>query len=706
MDDSEMIRRESDSSSIDYPLALRSSLDYAVIGGHQEFAGPFGKRKYVYMDSTASGRSLSVVENFISNHVLPNYANTHTTTSRTSLQTTLFRDQARDIIRKVVGATDEDEVIFCGSGATAAVHKLVHHCLGPRTKPRKLIVFVGSYEHHSNILPWREAASKVIQVPLDIYGNLDLDFLHAKLKVESEKRSKKEKLIVGCFSAGSNISGALTDDILITSIMHQYGGFAFWDYAAAAPHVQIRMNPGCGGFGAKKDAIFFSGHKFLGGPQTPGVLVVKKHVLLNPVPHGAGGGTVLFTTRKNHQYLESIHEREEGGTPDIIGSIRLGLVVRVRNSVGINLITEVEAGYCWKALQHWNTVPEIHILGSSQSPRLPIVSFMIEHVDSVSNPCKLIKLVCREIVVWNLSISCPNLTFGNLIIFQGYFLHHNYVVALLNDLFGIQCRGGCMCAGPYAQHLLGLDDSLASAYESALKKSLNDKWDHITKIGTLLKPGFVRVAFSYHSSPEEIDFVIKAVAMIAKIGWKLLPMYHMAPDTSVFTFNGRKVCMLLNVLQLGKSHSPDMGSSFPSGTGPIDYPMVLKEAHSIFQKVPKLFHVNQPVQDEFDELLNVPEAKTLKWLLTPLDSLILQTTTKSGAYIKSSKAFSPRKPYYANSLNLLAHKGSIPRMIMKAWLNDDLQEIPPEHTISDYYPTCNLVSDKDTASNSMTRQRV
>ncbi|CAL8072604.1 unnamed protein product [Orchesella dallaii] len=601
----------------------------------------------VYMDHTASGKSLSVIENFIGKYVLPNYANTHTTTSRTSLQTTLFRDQARDIIRQAVGATEKDEVIFCGSGATTAIHKLVHHCLGSKMKPRKLIAFVGPYEHHSNILPWKEAASKVIQIPVDSYGYLDVNFLHTKLKRESSKRSKKEKLLVGCFSAGSNISGALTDDVLITSVMHQYGAFAFWDYAAAAPHVKIRMNPECGDIGANKDAIFFSGHKFLGGPQTPGVLVVKKHMLFNPVPHGVGGGTVLFTTRKRHQYLESAHEREEGGTPDIIGSIRLGLVFRVRNAVGINLITELEAKHCRKALENWRTIPEIHILGSSHSPRLPIISFMIEHLES------------------------------------GYYLHHNFVVALLNDLFGIQCRGGCMCAGPYAQHLLGIKDNLASKYEAALQHSHSKYLNDYRTIGNLLKPGFVRLAFSYHSSEDEVDFVIKAVAMIAKKGWKMLPLYHMSSETSAFKFNGRKASNTLALSHFdaylsAMHHSTGTIPSFPFQEDPMDYNGILKEANVVCQKMAE-FNLGNSVQDEFDELLNEPEALAMKWFLTPLDSFILQMTSKSQPYIKSRKVFSPVNGF-VNSFNLLAYNVSIPRMITKVWWNDEDLE---KHSVSD-----------------------
>ncbi|ODN00408.1 putative cysteine desulfurase [Orchesella cincta] len=638
----EIIRRDPELKIIKNPSAITRYLDHEVIGGHQEFTGPFGKRRYVYMDYTASGRSVSVIENFMANYVLPNYANTHTTTSRTSLQTTLFRDQARDIIRQAVGATEEDEVIFCGSGATTAVHKLVHHCLGSKKKPRKIIAFVGPYEHHSNILPWREAASKVIQIPLDIYGNLDVNFLHAKLKFESEKRSKKDKLLVGCFSAGSNVSGALTDDVLITSIMHQYRGFAFWDYAAAAPHVKIRMNPECGDVGANKDALFFSGHKFLGGPQTPGVLVVKKHTLLNPVPHGAGGGTVLFATRKNHQYLEDIHEREEGGTPDILGSIRLGLVFRMRNCAGINLITELESKYCRKALEHWSIIPEIHILGPSECPRLPIISFMIEH---------------------------PN---------SGYYLHHNYIVVLLNDLFGIQCRGGCMCAGPYSQYLLGIKDKLASKYESALQQShskykTNHKCKDNQTIGILLKPGFARLAFSYHSSPVEVDFVIKAVALIAREGWKLLPLYHMSPETS-FTFNARKSTNTVSLAHFDAylstmSYTTGTAPFFPVKADPMDYNNILDEATSIFRKTSKGYHLGQAVQNEFDELLNEPEALAMKWFLTPLDSFILQMTAKSQPYIRSRKVFSPVKGF-DNSFNLLAYKASIPRMIMRVWWKD------------------------------------
>jgi selenocysteine lyase/cysteine desulfurase len=255
-------------------------------------------------------------------NVMPVYGNTHTTTSFCASQISAyryllylllgsmhafkllnysFREESRQVVKKYCGGGPEDEVIFCGSGATAAVHKLVHSISKPGDQPP--IVILGPYEHHSNVLPWREITKDVFTVAIDSRGYVDMKDLKHILESVHKRAKSEGRRIIGSFSAGSNVTGSLTDDVAVTNLLHKYGGFSFWDFAAAAPHVQIRMNPG-DEKNASKDAIFFSGHKFLGGPQTPGVLVVKKHVLRNPVPHGHGGGTVQFVTRDNHQYVK------------------------------------------------------------------------------------------------------------------------------------------------------------------------------------------------------------------------------------------------------------------------------------------------------------------------------------------------------------------------------------------------------------------
>ena len=459
-------------------------IDSNVIGKQYEFDSPFGKRQVIYCDYTASGKPLHCIESYIMNQVLPTYGNTHTTTSITSAQTTVFRDEAREIVRHAVGAYQEDAVIFTGSGCTGAVNKLVGGLhLGERP-----IVFVGPSEHHSNLLPWREIASRVIRIKEDSNGLLDTKELEISLK----SARKENRKMIGCFSAASNITGTLYEDLKITAILHRYGALSFWDYATAAPYVKIAMNPTSVEYPsgiAHKDAIYFSMHKFVGGVQTPGVLIVKKSLMKNPVPNGPGGGTVLFVDRKSHIYAHDIEIREEGGTPAIVENIRAGLAMKLKESVTSEWIMEREEFLARLAFEKWRNIPELIILGSSTAPRLAIFSFVVRHCDT------------------------------------GHYLHHNFVCALLNDIYGIQARGGCACAGPHAQDLLGIDESLTERYQEMIVDAEDGHYYDI------LRPGFTRLNLPYFAHDSEINCIIEAVIAIAKKGWAMLPYYQMNTET-------------------------------------------------------------------------------------------------------------------------------------------------------------------------------
>jgi selenocysteine lyase/cysteine desulfurase len=467
--------------------ALLTRIRDCVIGDDRLMLGPFGPRPVTYADYTASGRALTFLEDFIRDEVLPRYANTHSESSGTGLQTTRLREDARQIIREAVHGDDDTLVIFAGSGSTGAIDKLVG-ILGLRI-PKELdvayglsgnipaeerpVVFIGPFEHHSNELPWRESIADVVTIHEDSDGHIDQQQLADELRTHADRPLK-----IGSFSAASNVTGILSDTHGITRLLHEHGALAFWDFAAAAPYVDVEMNPDSGDPAERKDAIFLSPHKFIGGPGTPGVLVVSRKLLTNAVPDVVGGGTVSYVNPNDHQYLTNPEHREEGGTPAIVESIRAGLVFALKEAVGLDTIQAHERDFLRRAVTAWNAHPSIQVLGNPDAERLSIVSFVVKRSG-------------------------------------GKLLHHNAVVAMLNDVFGIQSRGGCSCAGPYGHRLLGIDLERSREFEREVLGGCEG-----------IKPGWVRVNFNYFISEEAFRYIVQSVAWVADHGWRLLPQYR------------------------------------------------------------------------------------------------------------------------------------------------------------------------------------
>ena len=495
---------------MDDPSALIETIRANVIGDDEAVVGPFGLRRVTYADYTASGRSLGFIEDFIRRAVLPRYANTHTESSGTGLQTTRFREDARRIIGEAVGATREEHaVIFAGSGSTGAIARLID-CLEIRLPAdlddryglaaripanERPVVFIGPYEHHSNELPWRESLADVVVIPEDRDGRIDLDRLETALLAHADR-----PLRIGSFSAASNVTGIISDVRAISVLLHRHGALSFWDVAAAAPYVKIDMSPGRrrpddhdAGLDYK-DAIFISPHKFIGGPGTPGVLVARRELFRNRVPSVPGGGTVAYVNPTEHRYLTDVEHREEGGTPAIVESIRAGLVFGLKEAVGVAAIREREESFIRRAIERWSRQPNIEILGNSALDRLSIVSFVVRHAGPDGRP---------------------------------QHLHHNYVVTLLNDLFGIQSRGGCSCAGPYGHRLLGIDLETSHGFEREIGRG-----------GEGIKPGWVRVNFNYFLSEPVFEFLLSAVEIVAADGWRLLPQYRFDPASGLWHHAG------------------------------------------------------------------------------------------------------------------------------------------------------------------------
>ncbi|MDR4889785.1 aminotransferase class V-fold PLP-dependent enzyme [Fredinandcohnia sp. QZ13] len=438
-----------------------------VIGLNQDFDSPYGKKKIIYADWIASGRLYRPIERKISEEFGPFMANTHTESNITSSMMTGLYKQSKIIIKEHVNADKHDVVIQDGFGMTSVVNKL-QRILGLRVpeiwrnhlqlpEKERPVIFMTHMEHHSNQTSWLETLGEVILINPDREGRVDLNHLEYLLNIYKDRQLK-----IGSFTACSNVTGIQTPYHKLAKIMHQHGGLCFVDFAASAPYVEINMHPEDPL--EKLDAIFFSPHKFLGGPGTSGVLVFDSRIYTNKVPDHPGGGTVLWTNPwGEHKYFNDIELREDGGTPGILQSIRTALCMNLKNEMGIKNMLNREKEQLRLLFSHLEKIPEIHILAGNIKDRIGIVSFYIETI------------------------------------------HYNLIVRLLNDRYGIQVRGGCSCAGTYGHYLLNINKTTS--------KQITEK---ITHGDMSAKPGWVRFSIHPIMTDEEILIFIQALREIIK----------------------------------------------------------------------------------------------------------------------------------------------------------------------------------------------
>ena len=489
----------------DVPALTPAMLRDQTLGIDAEVATPFGTRPLVYADFTASGRQLQFVEDYLLG-LAPLYANSHTDDSLTGRTATSLLHQAEAAIKRCVGAGPGGKVICCGTGATGATHKL-QQILGiaipPATRDRiewsggggtletaslatdrEPVVFVGPFEHHSNEVTWREGLCTVVEVPLCPEGGLDLDALSARL---ADPRWAGRPL-VGSFSAASNVTGVTSPVHEIARRVHAAGGIVAIDYAAGGPYLDIDMSAG-GEEAAALDAIFLAPHKFLGGPASTGVLVFNETLYPGHLaPSVGGGGTVGYVGPTHHDFLDDVEEREKAGTPGLYQVLRAALALEVKEAVGAGAIADAEHRLVERALDRWASHPGVDILGPADaSRRVGIVSFNVNDA-----------------------------SFGTL--------HPKLITVLLNDLFGIQSRAGCSCAGPYGHRLLGIGEVESERYRAATRRGLHG-----------IKPGWCRVGFHFTMDDADADYVIEAVEFLAEHGVRFLPLYDFEIATGRWT---------------------------------------------------------------------------------------------------------------------------------------------------------------------------
>ncbi len=454
-------------------------LTKGLIGHHAMIDGPLGKKPLIYADYVASGRALRQIEDFVMIELLPYYANSHTEASYVGGTMTRLRREARDVIRTECNGSDDHAVIFAGSGATAGINRLVH-LLGLAdmvAQGKSPVVLIGPYEHHSNILPWRESGAEVIEVPEAACGGPCMTTLAQVLA------DLKGRPIIGAFSAASNVTGIVTDVEAVTRVLKAADAQVIWDYAGGAPYLTIDLCPAAD---ALIDAVVLSPHKFVGGPQASGLLILRHDAVKSTKPTLPGGGTVRFVSPKSHDYSGNVEVREEAGTPNVIGDIRAALCFLVKAEVTQDYIDTRNRENCAKGMKAWGDHPNIELLGNVTCDRLPIFSFRLRDG-------------------------------------KGGYVHQQLVTRLLSDCYGIQARGGCACAGPYVHRVLGIDDACSDNLRTAILAGHE-----------IEKPGFVRLNFSYLATDVEVETILAAVLELADSASAHVAAYTCDTATAIF----------------------------------------------------------------------------------------------------------------------------------------------------------------------------
>jgi len=458
--------------------------------------GPFGKRWIINADSTASGACYKEIEKYIERNIKPFYANTHSNAITGKFMTECI-EESKKIIRKEYNCNEDDMIIFTGNGCTGAILHLIHALNIPKkcdkTEKKKFVVFNSVLEHHSNYLPWKNLDVYMELIPIQKNGLISQNIL--KEKLQFWYNNHKDVKIIVSFTGGSNVSGLIEDWSSISKLTHTYNGLMLWDMAACAPYMKINMhyNDDDGDY---MDAIFVSPHKFLGGPETPGLLIANKNLFCNSIPYCPGGGTVRFVCPNYDIYIPDIETKETGGTPNIIGCIKIGKVYELKQSI------QHYIDYKEKRLYH----------------------YIYNKLLSINNLHLIVKPTYKN-TIENQHI----LPIFSFIIKKDIIFHYNLIVVLLNDLFGIQSRGGVSCCSVFAQYILQLDENEQKVIYNSISSGN----------GVPNNYGWCRVSFHYTMSKEIVDFILYAIQFVANYIDKYQVFYEYDGKKNSYCYKGK-----------------------------------------------------------------------------------------------------------------------------------------------------------------------
>jgi selenocysteine lyase/cysteine desulfurase len=556
------------------------SLRKEIVGADAPITTPFGERLMVYADYTASGRCLGFVEKYLQS-LQRIYANTHTEDDISGRSMTQLVEKAEHAIKRSVNAGPDGRIVCVGTGATGAIDKLqqivgvalppatrhnltelLRGALGPAAvadladylNAKQPVVFVGPYEHHSNEISWRESLATVVEVNLAEDGSVDLGHLERLLQDPAYQGRQR----IGSFSAASNVTGMRTPVPEIACLLHRFDAIACFDYAASAPYVEIDMNPPEGKHDgdASIDAVFISPHKFLGGPGASGVLVFNQRIYRRDLPPSvSAGGTVDYVGPSGQDFITRIEEREKAGTPGVLQTLKAGMAFELKDRIGVPAIEAREHELVKRTFERWRDNPNIEILGNPDPERrLAIVSF------NLRDP-------------------------------RGKYLHPKFVTTLLNDLFGVQSRAGCSCAGPYGHRLLGIDFDHSERYRDWIRKGYSG-----------IKPGWVRISLHYAMDDLDVGYILDAIDFVAAHGHRFMPLYRFDMNTGSWIHKVDCPCLDGFSLDDALECSGYQARALGAGERSHLYSAYLAEAVRLASQLEDVFDEDEPGDAELEEL--------------------------------------------------------------------------------------------------------